>query len=640
VNLPKVIQVLVLSSVLIISGFTLMATGSQPIETPDTVVIEKVPLAGVQRVVLMEELTHWNCVQCTQLKNYLEPAVDNYTYAQVAPLYYHTSIAGNDPVFIYNALENFQRESYYGASTNPWSEVDGKYQRSFSPIPNGTEINGWFDERLVIPANISIYTTGSLDPGNLTGTVRAHIEAAEPIITTDLVVQFALWEDHIDVIDRFGTTGGNGETEFRWTMWDMVPDALGEVVWPSGADRWESIDLFRNFTIEPAWNVSQLGMTIWVQSEGTRLVEQAVVEDFGNFGDHAPFVDVLTPGAEDLIMPPSYDITWAASDYEDADLDITVEYSPDGGSTWHVLESDADNNDGTYSWDTTGLADGPNYIVRVSATDSALQTTVRTMRQPVSIDNTANDEWFLQVQASGPNLDLDMKPMEKAVNTIGTTMTAPGDFLIGTWQTTGTFTDATIDGNWTFNVYGRARNSAITGFLHANVLTSTGPTMLDSTGNDNENVGAYTTGHLFTWNETLAGAVNDGDSLIVELWLDVTNTQLTAEQTLIPTWMPTRPRGQDTIGAPSRPWSTTTGSPPEATRTAGSRSSSRATSSIHRWAATGSRPSHPQALRARQRWTSIGGAASIQASPTWTSTCSLTLSPDRPQWGPRCGPNR
>ena len=535
-SIPKAVTVLVLSSMLIISGFTLLATGNQPDDTgvPETAVDEKAPLAGVQRVVLMEEFTHWNCVQCTVLKNYLEPAVENYTYAQVAPLYYHTSIAGNDPVFIYNGLENFQRESYYGANTNPWSEVDGKYQRSFSPIPNGTEINGWFDERLAIPANISISTTGSLDPGNLTGSVRAHIEAAEPIITTDLVVQFALWEDHIDVIDRFGTTGANGETEFRWTMWDMVPDALGEAIWPAGADRWDSVDLFRNFTLEPAWNVSQLGMTIWVQSVGTRLVEQAIVEDFGNFGDHAPFVDVLTPGAEDLIMPPSYDITWAASDYEDADLDITVEYSPDGGSSWFALESGADNNDGTYTWDTTGLADGPNHLVRVSATDSAMQTSVRTVRQPFSVDNTADDEWFLQVQASGPNLDLDMKPMEKAANTIETIMSAPGDVLIGTWQTTSTFTDAAIDGDWSFRMYGRAKNGGITGFLHASVLTSTGPTILDSTGNDDENVGAFTASHLFTWTETLAGVVNDGDSLLVQLWLDATNTQLTAGQTLNP----------------------------------------------------------------------------------------------------------
>jgi hypothetical protein len=522
--------------VLMLTSMTMSTVGvnTNRVKTHHSNHVEDVPLVGAQRVVLMEEFTHWNCGQCTVLKNYLEPAVENYTFAQVAPLYYHTSIAGNDPVFIYNGLENFQRESYYGASTNPWTEVDGIYERSFSPIPNGTEINGWFDKRLAIPANITIATTGSLDVVNLTGSVRTRIEAVEPIAATDLVVQFALWEDHIDVIDRFGTTGSNGETEFRWTMWDMVPDALGEAIWPGGADRWDSIDLFRNFTIEPAWNASELGMTIWVQNVGTRLVEQANVEDFGNFGDHAPFVDVLTPGVEDLIMPGSYDITWAASDYEDTDLDITVEYSPDGGSTWFILESGIDNNDGTYTWDTTGLADGPNYIVRVSATDSAMQTSVRTMRQPFSIDNTANDEWFLQVQASGPNLDLDMKPMEKVLNSIDTIMSTAGDYLIGTWETTSTFTDATINGNWTFNVYGRAKNNALTGFLHANVLTSTGPTLLDSTGNDNENVGAFTAGHLFSWNETLAGAVNDGDRLIVELWLDVTNTQLTFEQTLNP----------------------------------------------------------------------------------------------------------
>ncbi len=515
-----------LAVMLILTCLTIktVGMGPNPHVTPESIHWGEEPRAGAQRVVLMEEFTHWNCGQCTILKNYLEPAVENYTHSQVAPLYYHTSIAGNDPVFIYNGLENFERELYYGASTNPWTEVDGIYKKSFDPIPNGPTINGWFDERLAIPANITITTTGSLDVANLTGTVQARIEAVEPIAATDLIVQFALWEDHIDVVDRFGTTGSNGETEFRWTMWDMLPDAGGEAIWPSGADQWDSLDLTRNFTIEPEWLTNELGVTIWVQNLGTMVVDQAAVEDFGNFGDHPPSVDILTPGAVDQILPGSYDIIWTAGDYEDANstLDVTVEYSPDGGTSWFTLESGIDNNDGIYTWDTTTLPDSPNYIIRVSATDSFIQTTVCTLRQPFSIDNIIDDQWFLQAQMAGSNLDLDMKPMDRQPNNIEVPVSAIGDILIDTWETTKTFTDTTINGDWTFEVNGYLRNNAFTGYLFAKLYTSTGPAILDTTIKDDENIGAFTSRHTFTWNDTLAGAITDGDSLIVELWLNIT----------------------------------------------------------------------------------------------------------------------
>jgi subtilase family serine protease len=55
------------------------------------------------------------------------------------------------------------------------------------------------------------------------------------------------------------------------------------------------------------------------------------------------------------------------------DQGIIIRYSDDSGSTWHTLASDL-NNTGLYSWNTTSVNDGSNYLIRVEATNSAGKT--------------------------------------------------------------------------------------------------------------------------------------------------------------------------------------------------------------------------------------------------------------------------
>ncbi|MBA3046450.1 MAG: hypothetical protein FP824_09600 [Euryarchaeota archaeon] len=254
-----------------------------------------------------------------------------------------------------------------------------------------------------------------------------------------------------------------------------------------------------------------------------------VIPYLGTILDDKPVVNILTPasGTSDQIISGSpYMITWTATDTEDVDatLDIKIEYSDNGGVGWIVLEDGIDNNDGVYSWNIGALSDNVNYKVKVTATDSIPHKGSDTTLA-FSIDNTLNDRWFLQVQTTGPNNRLNMLPVDIGPysNTTGTISTV-GQQLVGTWQTDA-ITGTSIDGAWAFNLYGMASANIGTGYLYAKVFSSTGPTLLDITVNDDENVFPYTSQHLFTWTDTLAGAFTAGDSLLVEVWVNATNVQ-------------------------------------------------------------------------------------------------------------------
>jgi hypothetical protein len=80
-----------------------------------------------------------------------------------------------------------------------------------------------------------------------------------------------------------------------------------------------------------------------------------------------PIVDLLTP-AVGKTYSESIEVTWEAEDDEDgAAVDIDLFYA-DKTEIWQTLATGEDN-DGTYTWDVTGLNDG-QYKVKLVGTDS------------------------------------------------------------------------------------------------------------------------------------------------------------------------------------------------------------------------------------------------------------------------------
>ena len=102
--------------------------------------------------------------------------------------------------------------------------------------------------------------------------------------------------------------------------------------------------------------------------------------------DHSlSILTVLYPNGGETLSG-TIEIEWsAASDTWGHPITYIVYYSADGGTTWNELDSGLTTT--SYDWDTTTVADGTNYLVKVNATCSEVLWKDDTSDVPFTIDN-------------------------------------------------------------------------------------------------------------------------------------------------------------------------------------------------------------------------------------------------------------
>jgi hypothetical protein len=251
-----------------------------------------------------------------------------------------------------------------------------------------------------------------------------------------------------------------------------------------------------------------------------------------NLADFPPTVTVNTPGCEDQILNGSIMIYWLATDQEENDtlLDINIQYSTDGGSSWFTIMSGTDNNNPPYSWDTiaAGVLDGVSYKFNITATDNASQSDSNTSYM-FSIDNIPDDRWYLQIESThlGTNLDLDMKPSESTIQEISVNVPTPGEIPVQTFASE-YVASRLVDlmGDWNFSIFAKVSSSDADGNLYAKVYANDGVTqrLLFTTDYDDEYVGSYLTFHEFVWSYSVPPGtwIQLGEHVVVEIMLHAT----------------------------------------------------------------------------------------------------------------------
>ncbi len=93
---------------------------------------------------------------------------------------------------------------------------------------------------------------------------------------------------------------------------------------------------------------------------------------FTVYNPDPPSVMILDPNGGELLVWET-EITWWATDPDLGDstiLSADLDYSPDAGTTWTVIDSNQ-ANDGTYDWDVSDLDDGTQYLVRITVNDTS-----------------------------------------------------------------------------------------------------------------------------------------------------------------------------------------------------------------------------------------------------------------------------
>jgi len=126
-----------------------------------------------------------------------------------------------------------------------------------------------------------------------------------------------------------------------------------------------------------------IGLASNEQGAGLLDAEAAAGSSGGGDTDGAPSASWVNPGDGDTVSG-SVTVQISASDSEDSDDSLTVEWAVDGGS---ARTASYDSTSGYYeaSWDSTGVSDG-DHSLEASVTDSAGQTSTSSIT--VTTDNT------------------------------------------------------------------------------------------------------------------------------------------------------------------------------------------------------------------------------------------------------------
>ncbi|MCK5024614.1 MAG: hypothetical protein KAR56_03255, partial [Thermoplasmata archaeon] len=303
----KKISIAIIAMTLILSGLGIMAVGQDAPAEIDRLPIGNEP-RSVQRVVLAEDFTNIDCGACPGHDEKWTPAIEQVGYSVVAPAYTH--VHWPDPLDEWNVHENMyecanNRRRMLGFSGVPNAWIDGTGVAESRPTAEYVQM---FNDRAAVPANVSITTSGYINPTSRLGTISIHAEAVETIGPGDYRLMVYIWENNVSRYAPYP----NGEAEQDWAVWFMMPDEKGKAIWTTGASVGESVDVSHNFKCESDWNLSEMGSTVFIQRFDTFEVEQAAVD---LFDDPVPTHDVSVIGTNIL---PVYDF---GSQYT---LDCTV----------------------------------------------------------------------------------------------------------------------------------------------------------------------------------------------------------------------------------------------------------------------------------------------------------------------------
>lgn len=219
----------------------------------------------------------------------------------------------------------------------------------------------------------------------INGDINVTLFLDNPINTPDIEVTLA-YDDGINPIVSIGSTSIVDISSDDWYYF-IITDVNTTV--PAGS----TLLLYVNETEDDG--------NPWVDHSVT-LVSNSAPYNSGitlPITNNPPSVTLLSPNVGQ-VWSGVKTIYWNATDPDVGEvLMIDLEYSSDNGATWHTIANDVPNS-GQYNWDTTTVADGTNYLIRVNASD-IMRTATDISDVPFTIDNLAltqtlfspNDLW-------------------------------------------------------------------------------------------------------------------------------------------------------------------------------------------------------------------------------------------------------
>ena len=221
------------------------------------------PQATTQRTVLIELFTGAACGPCVNVDHALDQIGDDYTRDQIAILVYHRPIPGPDTL---QTTETGNRHAWYvssGGQTTPNFWVDGKILRAvgFSTAADGvTWFTNAYNSRKDIGSQLSIDLDALIYQGSKKGDVWVNVTALENPSLANLVLQVVVYRK-----DYGPYNGGNGITQHRMAVRDMLPNDQGTGITPSPGSPYSGHFTF-DLSADACTDASEMGVVAFVQT--------------------------------------------------------------------------------------------------------------------------------------------------------------------------------------------------------------------------------------------------------------------------------------------------------------------------------------------------------------------------------------
>jgi len=396
--------IITILAIIMISSALTVGMGRMNVEASSNVVQEE-PLgtseppkplspAITTRSVLVELFTGTWCPPCQGAEGALDRLADEYPRTQLSILEWHDGDSFDPP-----DGSGDDRWAYYVATSgwfpSAWFDGMNTYIGGSSDPDSPTTYTDYknnIDNALASPSRFTITVNGSLDdpvPGQ--ATVNANITQIDDTLIGNLHARFVVYEDH-----NYSYYISGREYRLRHTVVKTLPEEALTIT------KGQSLEFTKTFAIDPAWEVEELGVVVFVQTDdktphdytisgNTRTYYWAEILQSTSYNFSASFVD-LTVTPPDITFsnptPNDGDIVTIYADIHNAgNLNtlnpVTVRFF-DGDPGMGGTQIGADQNAGIIlsggtsnvqvDWDTTGKQ-GTHEIVVMVDPDGAIWET-------------------------------------------------------------------------------------------------------------------------------------------------------------------------------------------------------------------------------------------------------------------------
>lgn len=220
---------------------------------------------GAARNVLLEEWTSSTCVPCANNNPTVDAFIDQYWTSIVATKYHVGWPApGNDPMYLHNPTQSYDRRYYYGVNSAPTVKMDGIVNPVY-PYTTPGSLENAYNSRWASPLEISVVSTRpTLDSIRSEVTITTHSALASQ--SHYLRVQAV--ERHVHYASPPGT---NGEADFLDVFRRSYPNSTGTLISNTVGTQTFTFQ----YKIDPVWKDTMIYTVAFVQNDVTKEVINA-----------------------------------------------------------------------------------------------------------------------------------------------------------------------------------------------------------------------------------------------------------------------------------------------------------------------------------------------------------------------------